>query len=161
MNKENIHPLQQRILAILEEKQKLPRFRELTKILGVASTNTVAYHINILRRKGYLHAHDALRGIIELTIKNLASLPHKGGVYVLYVGKKPFFVAYANDIPSHLIDLLQSDADFKELLKSAAGAVTMAYHFIPESEEQKDLAEHLCRYYEALGHTVLYRMARG
>jgi DNA-binding transcriptional regulator YhcF (GntR family) len=51
-----MHPIQEKLLKIYkEENSKFPTFRELAKILGVASTNTVAYHINQLKKRGELN----------------------------------------------------------------------------------------------------------
>jgi repressor LexA len=75
-----LHPTQERILRALADSQgKIPSLRQLGKIVGIASPNTIAHHLDQLQRKGYLAFHES--GDFEVVwqpLKDIAYLPLYG-----------------------------------------------------------------------------------
>lgn len=53
--------------AFVTEKGYSPNVRELARLCGVSSTSTMWWHLNILRKNGYVTWHDGLPRTIVIT----------------------------------------------------------------------------------------------
>lgn len=163
----SLHPLQQQILKIYEENNNnLPSYRELLKTLKVSSLNTIAYHINQLKKNGYFELQNHRSGLVKFNIKNLLNFESKSGVYVLIKNKKPFYVNEAEDIKKDLIKKIESKiinpltnssekisyADtLIQMIKEHSEKIFIAYYLIENSTERKNLKNHLISFYKENG----------
>jgi DNA-binding Lrp family transcriptional regulator len=153
---ENLHPIQEEILKIYKNGGKFPTFRELAKILGVASLNTVSYHIKQLKKNGRLGLVDFENGLIRLNLKNILDFESRAGVFVLLVGKKPFYVSESENIGSHLLEkITQADSLLQKKIKEDIENIHIAYYLISDSKERDELKTHLTEYYSQQGETLL------
>ncbi len=131
---------------------KFPPYRQLAKIIGVSSTNTIAYHINKLREEGYLNLSNESNGIVKLTIKNLIDFSPKSGVYVILKNKDPFYIGESNNMQKHLIgNILENDGPVLSQIKENLNAINIAYYIINEISEKEILKNHLIEFYKSKG----------
>jgi len=146
---EKLLPLQKKILALYKEKEgELPSFRELAKLIGVSSTNTISYHIKKLKEKGYLGIDKAQNAIVEINIKTLSVLFGKSGVYVLLENKVPFLVSSAENIFENIIDEIKNKKGVLERIKNSSAKIMIAYYLIDDRSEREDLKKHLIDFYK-------------
>jgi SOS-response transcriptional repressor LexA len=144
MDKKTLHPLQEKIRQIYKENNgALPAFRELAKILGVSSTNTVAYHINQLKKRGELGIAKEIKGVVLLNIKNILELEGRPGVFVLLKNKKMFYAGESNNIKKSLIEILDNNSPVLEKIKENPENIYIAYHIIENPIERSELKNYL------------------
>jgi DNA-binding Lrp family transcriptional regulator len=153
---ENLHPIQKEVLKIYKTNGKLPTFRKLAEILNVASLNTVSYHVKQLKKNGHLGLADFENGLIRLNLKNILDFESKPGVFVLLLGKKPFYVAESGNIKNHLLEkIAQNDSPLLKKIKNETEKIHIAYYLIPDSQEREELKNHLTEYYSRQNETLL------
>src|SRR3989344_4670996 len=149
-----LHPVQEKIYQIYKEAGKLLPYRELAKILGVSSLNTVSYHINQLKKKGYFAVEKESKGVVPLNIKNLLNFESKKGLYVLLKNNKPFYVKETEDIKKSLLEKIVDNGS-PVFLKIKAEAnpenISIAYYLIDDPQKRKDLEQYLKKYYSDQG----------
>ncbi len=146
---DDLLPIQKKILAIYEKHGgNLPAFRELSKLIGVSSTNTVHYHIKRLKESGYLQIGKFENGVVELNLKNLLHLENKGGVFVLLENKIPFFVSSGKNIMEDIFKLITEKKNIFEKIKNSNQKIMIAYHFIGNESERENLKDHLLEFYK-------------
>ncbi len=137
----NLHPIQEKLYKIYNENNgEFPTFRKLAKILGVSSTNTVAYHINQLKKRGELNLSKETKGVVRFNLKNLLNLEGKQGVFVLLKNKKPLYVGESKNIKESLLKIVEDCPDF---LKESPESVLIAYYTIKNQTERINLKNHL------------------
>lgn len=155
--KNKLHPLREKIFQIYKENNdSLPPFREIAKIIGVSSTNTVAYHVDNLKRHGYFSPGNFENGIVKLNLINLIGLESKAGVYVLLQNKKPFYVNETANIKKDIMKkIMDDDSKILKEIKDNIEAIEIAYHFIEDKKERGELKEYLLEYYPKHGITLL------
>lgn len=144
-----LHPLQEKIFQIFKENDgNLPSFREIARIIKVASTNTVAYHINQLKKEGYFEINNSDKGIVRLNLKTLLNFENKSGVYVLLKNKKPIYVEEALDIKNDILGkFIKNDSLFLEELKKGNENISIAYSIIKDQDERNELKNYLRNIY--------------
>lgn len=147
-----IHPLQEQIYRLfLENNRNLPSFREISKVIGVSSTNTVAYHINKLKAAGYLDTNEK-NAVVELNLKNILNFDSKSGVYVLIKNKNPFYIGESENIKNHLVNIISSaEKNLVGEIKNNAEKISIAYYLIDDIEERKNLKNYLENFYKEKG----------
>jgi len=144
MDKKPLHPLQEKICQIYKENNGiLPAFRDLAKILGVSSTNTVAYHINQLKKRGELGIAKEIKGVVLLNIKNILELEGRPGVFVLLKNKKMFYAGESDNIKKSLIEILDNNSPVLEKIKEKPENIYIAYHIIENPIERVELKNYL------------------
>ena len=140
----NLHPIQEKLRKIHNENGgKFPTFRELAKILGVSSTNTVAFHINQLKKHGYLNLNKETKGVVRFNLKNLLNLNNKQGVFVLLKNKKPLYVGESDNIKKSLMEILENDSPLLEKIKDDLENVSVAFSVVNEPFERNELKKFL------------------
>lgn len=147
-----LHPLQEKINKIYTDTGSLPPFRKLAKMIGVSSTNTVAYHVNKLKESGYLAIERTENGVVRLNIKNILSFENKSGVFVLLKNKSPFYVGAAENLKAALLDVitLPAGSPVLDYLREHDN-INIAYYFTADADERKNLKDHLDGYYSKQG----------
>ena len=150
------HPLQEKIYQIYKDNNGvLPPFRKIAKMIGVSSTNTVAYHINALKKKGLFSPELSTNGTVELNLKNLIGLDGKPGVYVLLNKKTPFYVGESENIKSHLIrEIIGIEESAIKELKNNSDNINIAYHILESNNKRKELKNYLIDFYKEKGFDV-------
>lgn len=145
-----MNPYQRKIYDIYKENgEKLPPFRQLAKIIGVSSLNTVSYHVNQLKKQGYFNLEKESNAVIKLNLKNLVSLENKKGVFVLLEGKTPFSVHSSENIKASLIEQISNtDSELVKKIKSDSEKINLAYYLIDDETEREDLKKHLVEFYK-------------
>ena len=148
-----MHPLQQKIIEIYKENGNLlPSFRMLAKALEVASLNTVAYHINQLKKGGYLKEVLNTSGVMPLNLKNILNLSSKSGVYIILKNELPLYIEETEDIKKSIFKMLNTDNPLdKEALKTIENdldKITIAYYLISDPEERKKTKEYVLGVYQ-------------
>lgn len=148
-----MHPLQEKIYQIYKESNdKLPSFRKLAKMLGLASAGAVAYHINELKKNGYFSPENFESGLIKLTLKNIIRLESKSGVYVLVKNEVPFFVEETDNIKKNILEkILDKESEILKSMEEKIEEIEIAYHFIDEKSEREEMKKHLMEYYPKKG----------
>lgn len=144
---------QQKILDLFEKNGGvLPSFREIAKEIGVASTNTVSYHIDRLRKNGYLDIAQSPQGIANLSLKAILALDGKPGVYVVLCAGKPFFIGSSTSIKKHILESVVGieSSPFPQVTDQTK-SVTIAFHVVPDEQERNNLKQHLREFYRAKG----------
>ncbi|MDI6717738.1 MAG: hypothetical protein QMD86_01675 [Patescibacteria group bacterium] len=155
MENTELHPLQEKIYKIYKDNNgRLPTFRELSGILKVSSLNTVSYHINQLKKKGFFKIENEPNGIVELNLKNLLNFENKKGVYVLLKGKNPFYVDESENIKNDLIKKFLSDSRILDILKNSTEKINIAYYLLENAPEREDLKNHLFNFYKEKGFNI-------
>jgi len=140
----NLHPIQKKLYKIYSENNgEFPSFRELAKILGVSSTNTVAYHINQLKKRGELNLAKEPKGVVRFNLKNLLNLDSKQGVFILLKNKKTLYVGESENIKKSLIEIITNDSPLLEKIKDNPENVSIAYSIINEPLERNELKKFL------------------
>ena len=143
-------------MEIYKNGGKLPTFRELAKILGVASLNTVSYHIKQLKKNGHLGLADFENGLVRLNLKNILDFESKAGVFVLLKNKTPFHVGESENIKNHLLEkIAQTDSSLQKTIKEEVENIHIAYYLISDSKEREELKSHLIEYYSQQGESLL------
>ena len=148
-----MHPLQQKIIEIYKENGNLlPSFRALAKALEVASLNTVAYHINQLKKSGYLKEVLNTNGVMPLNLKNILNLSSKSGVYIILKNELPLYIEETEDIKKSIFKMLNTDDPLdKEALKTIENdldKITIAYYLIADPIERKNTKEYVIGVYQ-------------
>ena len=144
MDRKPLHPLQEKIRQIYKENNGvLPAFRELAKILGVSSTNTVAYHINQLKKRGELGIAKEIKGVVLLNIKNILELEGRPGVFILLKNKKMFYAGESDNIKKSLIEIFENNSPVLEKIKESPENIYLAYHIIENPSERIELKNYL------------------
>lgn len=148
-----LNPVQQKILQIYKDNNgRLPSFRQLAKELGVSSTNTVAYHIQQLKKNGYFAIDSAPNNIIKLNLKNILNLESKAGVYVILNKTTPLYIAESENMKNHILENVISDnSPILILIKNNYEQIKIAYHLIGDSTERAELKNHLLNFYSEKG----------
>lgn len=148
-----MHPLQEKIYQIYKENNnKLPSFRKLARMIGLASAGAVAYHINELKKQGYFSPENFQSGLIKLTLKNLVHLESKSGVYVLVKNKSPFYVEETEDIKKNILEkILDKESKILKNTEEEIEEIEIAYHFIDDKNEREEMKKHLMEYYPKKG----------
>lgn len=142
---------QQKILDLFNKNGgKLPSFRAIAEEVGVASTNTVSYHIDQLRKNGYLDIGRSPQGVASLSLKTIFALDAKPGVYVVLHNGKPFHIGSSTDIRKHIIEtVIGIDRPLFPQVVSQPEKITIAYHIIENERERTDLKCHLSEFYQS------------
>lgn len=151
-----MHPIQKKIIDAFETNNGvLPSFRELARIAGVASTNTVAYHVERLRKGGYLDIGRLPSNVVRFTLKTLISLEGKPGVYVLLEGDRPFHVGSGNDMKRYLVEqVLGVERPALDRLRAMPETIMIAYHISDNVADREELERHLRNHYREKGFLV-------
>lgn len=151
-----LHPIQQKIYNLFKESENnLPSYREIAKKVGVSSTNTVAYHINELKEKGYLSITNPQQEVVPLTLRSILHLESKPGVYVLLKGKKPFYVGTTHDMKEDLTSIIaNSSSKVLHSIKESIEEISIAFHIITDPEERNKTHNHLIQHYKESGHEL-------
>jgi DNA-binding Lrp family transcriptional regulator len=151
MKKNN--PLREKIYQIYKENNGvLPPFRKIAKMIGVSSTNTVAYHINKLKKKGYFSPGVSKNGIVEFNLKNIIGFESKSGVYALLKKNIPFYVGESENLKSHLIgEIIGVGESAMPEIKNDLEKIQIAYYLIEDSVERKNLKDYLINFYKEKG----------
>ena len=147
---------QKQILEIYERNGgSLPSFREIAKQIGVASTNSVSYHIERLRKNGYLDIGHSPQGMATLSIKTILALNAKPGVYVALCANKPFYIGSSTNIRKHLLEAVIGidRSPFPQLIDQPE-KITIAYHIIEDEAERTDLKQYLSDFYRTKGISI-------
>ncbi|MEK7635945.1 MAG: winged helix-turn-helix domain-containing protein [Patescibacteria group bacterium] len=147
-----MHQIQQKIIEIYKENNNsLPSFRALAKELGVASLNTVAYHINQLKKNGYLKETLNASGVMPLNLRNILNLASKPGVYIILNDKTPLRIEEADDIKKSILKIIDAetplDKDTLKTIKNDLEKITIAYYIIESMEERKKTKEYVVGVY--------------
>ena len=144
-----LHPLQEKIYQIFKDNGgDLPSFRQLAKELNVASTNTVAYHVAILKKKGLLAIDGLNKGVIELNLLTLLNFESKSGVYVILKNKKPIYVGETEDIKNDILEkFIKNNSPFLAELKKNDD-ISIAYSIIKNQNERSKLKSYLQNIYK-------------
>ena len=148
-----LHPLQEKICQIFKDNGgRLPSFRQLAKELNVASTNTVSYHVEILKKKGLLTIEGIDKGVVELNLLTLLNFESKSGVYVILKNKKPIYVGETDDIKNDIIEkFIKNDSPFLMKLKEKNNDISIAYSIIKDQNKRNELKDHLQNIYRLIG----------
>ena len=143
-----LHPLQEKIYQIFKDSGGLPSFRQLAKELNVASTNTVAYHVAILKKKGLLAIDGLNKGVIELNLLTLLNFESKSGVYVILKNKKPIYINETEDIKNDILEkFIKNNSPFLAELKKNDD-ISIAYSIIKNQNERSKLKSYLQNIYK-------------
>ena len=153
VNMPKLHPLQEKICQIFKDNGgRLPSFRQLAKELNVASTNTVSYHVEILKKKGLLTIEGIDKGVVELNLLTLLNFESKSGVYVILKNKKPIYVGETDDIKNDIIEkFIKNDSPFLMKLKEKNNDISIAYSIIKDQNKRNELKDHLQNIYRLIG----------
>ena len=148
-----MHPLQQKIIKIYKDNGNLlPSFRALAKSLEVASLNTVAYHINQLKKSGYLKEVLNTSGVMPLNLKNILNLSSKSGVYIILKNELPLYIEESENIKKSILKILNAedslDKDTLKIIENDLSQITIAYYLIANPEERKKTKEYVIRVYQ-------------
>lgn len=148
-----MHPIQQKIIEIYKENNNsLPSFRALAKILGVASLNTVFYHINQLKKNGYLKETLNVSGVMPLNLGNILNLASKSGVYVILKNNHPLYIGETDNIKNSILKILIAedplDTDALKAIEDDLDKITIAYYLISDPEERKKTKEYVIGVYQ-------------
>ena len=144
-----MHPLQAKIYQIYKNNNNaLPPFRTLAKEIGVASLNTVSYHVNQLKKNGYFELSSQPNGIIKLSVKTILGLENQKGICVLLINDKPFHLFESEDIKSSLLEKISHPSEILEKIKSDPENTNIAYYIIDDADERTELKKHLLEYYK-------------
>ncbi len=151
-----MHHLQEKIRQIfMENNRTLPPFRKLAKQIGVSSTNTVAYHVNQLKKAGYFDLINESKALIELNFKNILSLENKKGVFVALENKSPFLVEASDDIKKFLLEeFLKNNSVLTKKTKGGLKKINLAYYLINDDEECENLKTYLIDFYSKQGFNI-------
>lgn len=151
-----LNPLQEKIYQIYKENNGvLPPFRKIAKMIGVSSTNTVAYHIGKLKKEGYFSPGASRNGVVELNLKNLIGLELKAGVYVLLKKNIPFYIGESENIKSHIVkEIIGIDSPAAEEIKNDLEKIQIAYYLIDDATERENLKNHLIDFYKEKGFSI-------
>lgn len=147
-----MNPIQQKIIEIYKENNNsLPSFRALAKTLEVASLNTVSYHINQLKKNGYLKETLNTSGVMPLNLRNILNLSSKPGVYIILKNNTPLYIGEADDIKENIFKILTAedplDTDALKDIKDDLDKITIAYYLIADPEERKKTEEYVVGVY--------------
>src|SRR3989344_8584530 len=148
-----MHPLQQKIIEIYKENGNiLPSFRALAKALEVASLNTVAYHINQLKKNGYLKETLNASGVMPLNLRNILNLASKSGVYIILKNESPLHIEETGDIKNSVLKILNAedplDRDVLKAIEDDLNKITIAYYLISDPKERKKTKEYVLGVYQ-------------
>ena len=148
-----MHPLQQKIIEIYKENGNiLPSFRALAKALEVASLNTVAYHINQLKKNGYLKETLNASGVMPLNLRNILNLASKYGVYIILKNESPLHIEETGDIKNSVLKILNAedplDRDVLKAIEDDLNKITIAYYLIADPMERKNTKEYVVGVYQ-------------
>lgn len=147
-----MHEIQQKIIEIYRENNNsLPSFRALAKALEVASLNTVAYHINQLKKNGYLKETLNASGVMPLNLRNILNLSSKPGVYIILKNDVPLYIEETDDIKKNILKVLTAedplDTDALKVIENDLDKITIAYYLIADPEERKKTKEYVIGVY--------------
>ena len=144
-----LHPLQEKICQIFKNNGgHLPSFRQLAKELNVSSTNTISYHVSILKKRGLLAIDKLDKGVIELNLLTLLGFESKSGVYVVLKNKKPIYINEAEDIKNDLLEkFIKNNSPFLMELKDGISDISIAYSIIKDQNERNELKNYLQNIY--------------
>ncbi|PIU98609.1 hypothetical protein COS61_00515 [Candidatus Wolfebacteria bacterium CG03_land_8_20_14_0_80_40_12] len=152
----NLHPLQEKIYNIYRENNsQLPTFRDLAKTLGVSSTNTVAYHIQRLKKAGLLQPFFGPNGVLKLTLANLLSFKSKSGIYVFLKNNQPFYVGESENIKNDLWKIINAQNRISEEIKNSPDKIDIAYQFMENAPERQELKNYLIEFYQKQNIAIL------
>ncbi|GEM_PF-2239543 len=144
-----LHKIQKKIIDLFKENEnKLPSFRKIAKEIGVSSTNTVAYHVQILKERGYFLLPSSLEnGIIPLNLRAILHLSRIGGVYVLLRADKglntPIFVGESGDMKQHILEQISSNPCLEKIISDDLETLSLAFYAIGDDASRKKLADDL------------------
>ena len=144
---------QKQILDIFEKNGGvLPSFREIARQIGVSSTNTASYHIERLRKNGYLDIGHSPQGMANLSLKTILALDAKPGVYVVLCANKPFHIGSSTNIRKDILETVISTdrSPFSQVI-GKPDELSIAYHIIESEPERADLKQYLLEFYQAKG----------
>lgn len=147
---------QKQILEIYENNGgSLPSFREIARQIGVASTNTVSYHIERLRKNGYLDIGRSPHGMANLSLKTILALDTRPGVYVVLCANKPFHIGSSVNIRKDILETVigVDRSPFPQVIDKP-DELSIAYHIIEDASERADLKQYLIEFYRTKGITI-------
>ncbi|MEK7658032.1 MAG: HTH domain-containing protein [Patescibacteria group bacterium] len=148
----NIHPLQEKIYQLFKEnKNNLPSYREIAKLIGVSSTNTVSHHIKQLKKKGYFGIGNAINDIIPFNLKILLDFENKPGVYVFLKNKTPLYVGAAENIKKDLIEIIAGNSAILNKIKENSDNIYIAYYLIEDGGKREKVKSELLEHYSQRG----------
>lgn len=144
---------QKKILELYEKNGGiLPSFRDIARQIGVSSTNTVSYHIERLRKNGYLDIGHSPQGMVNLSLKTIIGLDAKPGVYVILCADKPFHIGSSDNMRKHILETVVGvDRSPFAQVADHPDNLTIAFHIIENESERADLKRHLSDYYRTKG----------
>ena len=151
-----MHPIQKKIIEAFEANGGvLPSFRELARVVGVASTNTVSYHVERLRKAGHLDAGSLTNNIVPLTLKTILSLEGRPGVCVLLDNNRPIHIGSSTDMKRHLLEkVVGVGRPALASLRGMPDAITIAYYVSENGAERDELERQLREHYRVNGFSV-------
>ena len=144
---------QKQIIDIFEKNGGvLPPFREIARQIGVSSTNTVSYHIERLRKNGYLDIGRSPQGMANLSLKTILAMDAKPGVYVVLCANKPFYIGSSTNIRKDIIEtIIGVDRSPFPQVVGKPDELSIAYHIIESESERADLKQYLTEFYRTKG----------
>jgi len=144
---------QKQIIDIFEKNGGvLPPFREIARQIGVSSTNTVSYHIERLRKNGYLDIGRSPQGMANLSLKTILAMDAKPGVYVVLCANKPFYIGSSTNIRKDIIEtIIGVDRSPFPQVVDKPDELSIAYHIIESESERADLKQYLTEFYRTKG----------
>jgi len=144
---------QKQIIDIFEKNGGvLPPFREIARQIGVSSTNTVSYHIERLRKNGYLDIGRSPQGMANLSLKTILAMDAKPGVYVVLCANKPFYIGSSTNIRKDIIEtIIGVDRSPFPQVVDKPDELSIAYHIIESESERADLKQYLIEFYRTKG----------
>lgn len=151
-----LHPLQEKIYQMFKQNQNsLPSYREIAKLIGVSSTNTVSHHIKQLKKNGYLSIGNSINDIVPLNLKIILDFEGKAGVYVFLKNKTPFYVGAGDNIKRDLITIFSDNSKILDYIKNNINNIYVAYYFTAENQKREELKKYLLEYYAGKGFSLL------
>lgn len=144
-----LHPLQEKIYQMFKQNQNsLPSYREIAKLIGVSSTNTVSHHIKQLKKKGYFGIGNSINDIVPLNLITILDFEGKAGVYVFLKNKAPFYVGATEDIKKDILTVLDSsNVNLIVAIKENTENIQVAYYIIKDKQKREELKKELIEYY--------------
>lgn len=145
-----MNTIQQKIYQIYQENNcNLPTYRNLAKLLNVSSLNTVAYHINQMKKKGYFSINNSKQAIVHLNLKTLLEFENQSGVYVIFNYKNPLIIESAENIKTSLIEKInEQNSLLASAIKEFPDKIFIAYSLIEDSAKRTEMKNYLSNLYK-------------
>ena len=133
-------PITRKIYQLFKEnKNNLSSYREIAKLIGVSSTNTVSHHIKQFERKRGISASATLiNDIIPFNLKIFAWFWKRSFEFTCFLkNKTPPYVGAAENIKKYFIEIIAGNSAILNKIKENSDNIYIAYYLIEDGGKER------------------------